>query len=84
MRVGPRSALLILVVAVVLLHLFVNQRWGYHSDELYFIECGRHLALGYVDHAPMVPWLAGLMCPTGECSLFALRFPSLVARSSIV
>jgi 4-amino-4-deoxy-L-arabinose transferase-like glycosyltransferase len=77
-------ALLVLVVAVVLLHLFVNRRWGYHSDELYFIECGRHLAFGYVDHAPMVPWLAGLVCPSGECSLFALRFPSLVARALAV
>lgn len=84
MRVGPRWILAILVVAVVLLHLFVNQRWGYHSDELYFIECGRHLAFGYVDHAPMVPWLAGLTCPTGECSLWALRFPSLVARALAV
>ncbi|MBW2589067.1 MAG: glycosyltransferase family 39 protein, partial [Deltaproteobacteria bacterium] len=84
MRAGARLALLVLVVAVVLLHLFVNRRWGYHSDELYFIECGRHLAFGYVDHAPMVPWLAGLVCPSGECSLFALRFPSLVARALAV
>ena len=84
MRVEPRWILAILVVAVVLLHLFVNQRWGYHSDELYFIECGRHLAFGYVDHAPMVPWLAGLTCPAGECSLMALRFPSLVARALAV
>jgi len=84
MRARPRWTLAILVVAVVLLHCFVNGRWGYHRDELYFIECGRHLAFGYVDHAPMVPWLAGLMCPTGECSLFALRFPSLVARALTV
>ena len=26
----------------------------------YFLACGRHLAFGYVDHAPLVPWIARL------------------------
>ena len=37
-------------------HLAVVGRYGYHGDELYFLECGRHLAFGYVDHPPLVPW----------------------------
>ncbi len=44
----------------LLLHLPVLGRFGYHHDELYFLACGRRLAFGYVDHAPLVPWIARL------------------------
>ncbi len=28
--------------------------YGYFRDEMYYLECGRHLAWGYVDHGPGV------------------------------
>jgi hypothetical protein len=62
-----------------LLHLLLIHRYGYHGDELYFIECGRHLAFGYVDHAPMIPWLARIADILGGASLFALRLPAVAA-----
>lgn len=49
-----------LVLLELGLQLAVVTRYGRHRDEYYFIDCGKHLAFGYVDHAPMVPWLAGL------------------------
>src|SRR3984957_6102504 len=44
--------------SVLLLHLLLSGRYGYFRDELYFLDCGRHLSWGYVDHAPMI----GLVC----------------------
>jgi Dolichyl-phosphate-mannose-protein mannosyltransferase len=34
--------------------------YGFHRDELYLQECGRHLAWGFVDHGPLVPALSFL------------------------
>lgn len=31
--------------------------YGLHRDEFYYLASGRHLAFGYVDNPPLVPWL---------------------------
>jgi 4-amino-4-deoxy-L-arabinose transferase-like glycosyltransferase len=67
-----------LCAAKVLLHLALINRYGYHGDELYFIDCGRHLALGYVDHPPLIPWIARLADELGG-GLFVLRLPAIAA-----
>lgn len=63
----------------VLLNGAFITRYGFQRDELYFIACGRHLSFGYVDHTPMVPWIARLTQTLFGESLLALRIPSLVA-----
>ncbi len=68
----------------LLIHLPVLSRYGYHHDELYFLACGQHLALGYVDHAPLVPWIARLMDTLFPHSLFALRLPVVLAAALAV
>lgn len=62
-----------LALAKILIHLPFLTRYGYHHDELYFIACGNHLSFGYVDHAPLVPWIAWLSTTLFGDSLFALR-----------
>ena len=67
----------------LLIHLPVLGRFGYHHDELYFIACGNHLSFGYVDHAPLVPWMARLAITVlfGE-SLFGLRIFAALAGAA--
>lgn len=43
---------------IIALHLATNSTLGFHTDELYYLACGRHPALGYVDFPPVVPLLA--------------------------
>jgi hypothetical protein len=62
-----------LAAVKLLMHLPFLTRYGYHHDELYFIACGNHLSFGYVDHAPLVPWIARLSTTLFGESLFALR-----------
>ncbi|MEQ1567687.1 MAG: glycosyltransferase family 39 protein [Myxococcota bacterium] len=59
-------------------HLALVGRYGYHGDELYFVECGRHLAFGYVDHPPLIPWIARVADDLGG-GLLLLRLPAIVA-----
>jgi len=66
------------------LHLPFLGRWGFHHDELYFLACGRHLAFGYVDHSPMVPWIARLSEEFMPGSLVGMRMFSLLAGVAVV
>jgi hypothetical protein len=67
-RTPLRSALIFaapFAVAVFLIHFFsslwgMHLGYGYFRDDMYFLVCGRHLAWGYVDLAPMVALQARL------------------------
>ncbi len=69
----------------VLIHLAFNAQYGYFRDELYYAACGQHLAWGYVDHAPLAPFLARMSRWMLGDSLRALRFlPALSASAKIL
>lgn len=48
-------------------------------EEAYYWEYARHLALGYLDHPPMVAWTTALSTFLLGTNEFALRLPALCA-----
>jgi len=70
--------------AKLLLHLPILTRYGQHRDEYYFRDCARFLDFGYVDHAPLTPWLLWLTEAVLGDSLFAMRLPAALAGAVTV
>jgi 4-amino-4-deoxy-L-arabinose transferase-like glycosyltransferase len=59
-------------------------RYGFHSDELYFLACAQHPAWGYVDLPPLLPWLTWIVMHTLGTSLTAVRLYAALATSATV
>ena len=79
--------LLVLVIALAkfALHMIFNNRYGYFRDEFDYMACGDHLAWGFVDQPPMVPFLIRLSREVLGDSLRAIRFlPALVSSATVV
>jgi 4-amino-4-deoxy-L-arabinose transferase-like glycosyltransferase len=55
------------------LHLATSGVYGLFIDELYFLACGEHLALGYVDAPPLTAFQAWLARSLFGDSMFAIR-----------
>jgi hypothetical protein len=83
-RPGSASPSIVLASACFLLHLIVNNRYGVFRDELYFIVCGRHPALGYVDQPPLIPLIAGASHALFGTALLPLRLLPALAMSATV
>jgi hypothetical protein len=82
-RAIERGGLLLVAgigVLLTALLMALSSGYGYHRDELYFLEAARHLAPGYVDQGPLTPLLALL----GGDSLVALRIAPAVLAGLIV
>ena len=73
------------VAALVVLSLVATAtRYGYHGDELYFLEAGRHLAWGYADQGPLTPFVARVANAVDGGSLTVLRLPSALMTGAVV
>jgi 4-amino-4-deoxy-L-arabinose transferase-like glycosyltransferase len=71
------------VVFAVLMAL--STRYGFHRDELYFLDCARHLQASYVDQPVLAPLLARVSLDLFGLSLPGLRvWPALAAGATVV
>ena len=84
--VAPLDRRVIAVGAVVFAVLLaVSTRYGFHRDELYFLECARHLQASYVDQPVLTPLLAWVSLKLFGVSLLGLRmWPALAAWATVV
>src|SRR5580700_8977581 len=73
-------------VAVLALHLATNGLYGFHRDEMYYLDSARHLAWGFVDYPPLTPAIARLsLLLFGPTSVWGLRlWPSLAGAVMVV
>ena len=79
-----RSPAIPLAAAVAAVLAAFAGRYGYHRDELYFLEAGQHLAWGYADQGPLTPLLARAMHELAGESLTVLRLPAALMAVGLV
>jgi 4-amino-4-deoxy-L-arabinose transferase-like glycosyltransferase len=63
----------VLIGLKLLLHLVASLGDGWFRDELYYVACADHLAVGYVDHPPLSIFLLKALRTGFGDSLLALR-----------
>ncbi len=69
----------------VLVQMLTNGRYGYFRDELYYLAASDHLAVGYVDFAPLIAWIAHASRLVLGDSLHAIRVvPALAFGGEVV
>ena len=79
---------MLIVVAIALakfiFHCYFNNQYGYFRDEFDYMACGNHLAWGYVDQPPLIPFLIHICRAVLGDSLRSIRFIPAVASSLLV
>src|SRR5882724_8253189 len=78
---GGMLIVLAIALAKLLLHCYFNRGYGYFRDEFDYLACGHHLAWGYVDQPPLIPFLARISRMVIGESLRSIRFLPALASS---
>lgn len=77
------GAALALIAIKLLLHGLTARSYGYFRDELYFLDCARHLSWGFVDDAPLTIGLFKVALWMGG-SLSAIRMISALCGAALI
>jgi len=79
------AAVLAIAFGKLVFHCFFNNRYGYFRDEFDYLSCGDHLAWGYVDQPPLLPFLVRVSRILLGDSLRSIRFlPALASSITVV
>src|SRR2546426_10583497 len=73
-----------IALAKLIFHIYFNNRYGYFRDEFDYMSCGDHLAWGYVDQPPLIPFLIHICRSVLGDSLRAIRFIPALASSLLI
>lgn len=79
-----RAVLLAVSLAVVVLHMATNGRYGFHRDELQFLSDARHLDWGFVAYPPFTPLVEHVGLKLFGLSLVGLRVFSVIAQGLVI
>ena len=74
----------VIAAAAFGIEMAVSARYGYHRDELYFLQAGQHPALGYVDQPALTPLAARAMAALTGNTLVGLRLLPAVLLAALV
>src|SRR5580692_5524175 len=75
----------LVAVALFALLMGLSGLYGFQRDELYFLDCARHLQASYVDQPVFTPFLARISLAVTGTWLPGLRFwPALAAGATVV
>ena len=77
-------ALLGIALAIALLHLLTNSRYGFHRDELQTLSDALHLDWGFVAYPPFTPFVERIGIGIFGLSLVGLRLFSVIAQALAV
>ncbi|HSE30097.1 MAG TPA: glycosyltransferase family 39 protein [Pyrinomonadaceae bacterium] len=85
-RTKPDGMFVVLALSLALLifHCIFNNRYGYFRDEFNYMSSGDHLAWGYVDQPPLLPFLVRVSRAILGDSLRSIRFLPALAMSAAV
>jgi 4-amino-4-deoxy-L-arabinose transferase-like glycosyltransferase len=79
------TIVLFIALGKFLLHCYFNNRYGYFRDEFNYMACGDHLAWGYVDQPPLIPFLVKICRWLFGDSLRSIRLiPALATSATVV
>ncbi|NLH50468.1 MAG: glycosyltransferase family 39 protein [Myxococcales bacterium] len=74
------------VLLKILIHLLTDTHgaYGYFRDELYYLDCARHLDWGYVDQPPLSILILAVTRALFGTSLLAIRLPVMLIGAATV
>jgi 4-amino-4-deoxy-L-arabinose transferase-like glycosyltransferase len=81
---GDNLVLLAIAAAIAVLHLFTNNRYGFHRDELQFLSDARHLDWGFVAYPPLTPFLEHILLAVFGLSMVGLRMFAVLAQAAAI
>ncbi len=73
-----------IALAVAVIHVLTNGRYGIHRDELQFLSDARHLDWGFVAYPPFTPFVERIGLEMFGVSLVGLRMFSVIAQAMAI